>query len=58
MHGLEGICATVMTDSHYVSSEAMQAYGPLLEMNLLELNRNKVREVLKETNTRKNSIFS
>ena len=67
MYGISGFAITAITESHYVSAESMQAYKVVFER--LGLNsgvfdcskiseKSKFRELLKETNSRANTIFS
>lgn len=58
---------TAITDSHYVSSDSMQCYSPVLDafgLNQGEFDckqiqkRPKFKELLKEANQRSHSIFS
>ena len=65
MSGVQGYIATLITDSHYVSSESMSAYEPVLASAGLKSGdvtsvdtKPKFRELLKEANSRSNAIFS
>ena len=63
-NGLAGYIATLITDSHYVSSESMAAYQPIFTQAGLGADLSKIatqptfREILKEANQRSNAIFS
>ncbi len=64
MYGLSAMAATVMTDSHYVTVESMQAFKPILTKlglpdgvdNIFE--KPTFRPTLKDANQRGNAIFS
>ena len=63
MSGLSGYQVTVITDSHYVSSESMQAFEPILARLALpstaEIYRMATfKDTLRESNQRGNAIFS
>ena len=59
MNGLEAVCVTAITDSHSMSTEALQAFGPVLQLDLSALNKTpKFRSILAEANQRQNTIFS
>lgn len=64
MNGLPAMAATVMTDSHYVTVESMQAYKPVLSklgvpdaVDDIFMKPN-FRPILKDANQRSNAIFS
>ena len=64
MYGKSGFQATVITDGHYVTIEAMQAYKAILARlglpNDVEtiLNKPNFRTIVKDANQRSNAIFS
>lgn len=64
MYGKAGYQVTVITDGHYVTVEAMQAFKPVLARlglpNDVEtiLQKPNFRPIVKEANTRSNAIFS
>ena len=65
MSGVQGYIATLITGSHYVSSESMAAFEPVLETtgvksgDVAAVDRKpKFKEILKEANARGNAIFS
>ena len=63
MNGLSGYQVTVITDSHYVSSESMQAFEPILVKLSLPTTAEIYRmasfkDTLRESNQRGNAIFS
>jgi len=67
MNGVAGYIATLITDSHYVSSESMAAYGPVIAQLGIQSTSSDLskiasqptfRDSLKEANQRGNAIFS
>jgi len=64
MYGLSCIYVTLITDSHSVTTESMQAYTPVLTHLSLPADTDEIfmkpsfRPILKEANTRGNAIFS
>ena len=62
MEGIAGYSATLITDSHYVSTESMSGYEPVLAqigLNLANIGQKpRFKELLKEANQRANAIFS
>jgi len=42
MNGIAGYIATLITDSHYVSSESMAAYGPVIAQLGLSVDLTKI----------------
>jgi len=67
MNGIPGYIATLITDSHYVSSESMSAFEPVLAQIGIQSTacdvkkidkRPRFKELLKEANQRGNAIFS
>jgi len=64
MYGLSGFLATLLTDSHSVTTEAMQAYKPILtKLGLPDdvdeiFTRPTFRPVLKDINQRNHNIYS
>ena len=64
MYGISGFSVTVITDSHSVTVETMQAFKPVLEKLGLPSDLDAIatkpdfRTVLKDANQRSNVIFS
>ena len=65
MNGIPAYIATLITESHYVSSESMSAYAPVLAQvgvpgtDVAKIDQKpRFRELLKEANQRGNAIFS
>ena len=64
MYGLPCFYVTLITDSHSVTTESMQAYSPILTHLGLPADTDEIfmkpsfRPILKEANTRGNAIFS
>lgn len=64
MKGIPGYIATLITDSHYVSSESMAGFEPVLasaglSSDVTSINtKPKFKEILKETNQRVTPIYS
>ena len=64
MYGKPGFQVTVITDGHYVTVEAMQAFKPVLtKLGLPDgvdslLSKPNFRPIVKEANQRSNAIFS
>ena len=65
MKGMSAAVIVGIVDSHYVTAELLQAYGPIIN-ELLEINvdlkgiskHKKFKEVLKEENSRSHNIFN
>ena len=64
MKGIPGYIATLITDSHYVSSESMAGFESVLasaglSSDVASINtKPKFKEILKETNQRVTPIYS
>ena len=64
MYGIPGFSVTVITDSHSVTVESMQAFKPVMERLGLPSDLDNVaskptfRPILKDANQRSNTIFS
>jgi hypothetical protein len=59
MNGLQAVHCTAVTESHYVTMEALQAYESFLTTDLSQINKiPNFKTTLKEANSRANSIFS
>ena len=67
MNGIAGYIATLITDSHYVSTESMSAYEPILTQigtqgkahDVMKIaQKPRFKDILKEVNQRGNAIFS
>ena len=66
MEGIPAACLTIIVDSHYVTSETLQAFAPIFN-ELLDLKSisfedmtkyKTFKEVLKEENSRDHNIFN
>jgi hypothetical protein len=66
MRGLPAVFLNAVVDSHYVTSETLQAFEPvfseLLNISTIDFSRivsfNKFKEVLKEENSRDHNIYN
>ncbi len=66
MNNLSAACVTTIVDSHFVTSETLQAYTPLVtdilgitDVNMAEIYKHPAfKKVLTEHNSRDNTIFN
>ena len=66
MNGLSAACLTTVNDSHYVASDTLQGYAPILRevLGVQNVNMDEIwkfksfKSVLKEVNSRDHNIYN